>query len=96
MSNELLKDFDPEELAAQIKALMELNDGYASVSSIAGQVQLATPQVEEFLASSDNEFAKSLVHGEDGEDVYRLKTTFGALSDSWTAFRQLNAKKFGV
>jgi hypothetical protein len=76
-----------------IKRLLQQGSGYASLSFITRKTGLTAEDFHELLGKT-NQFKKSVIVTEDGDEVYRLNSTFGSLRDIWNAFCHLNAMKF--
>ena len=76
-----------------IKLLLEHGSGDASLSFITRKTGL-TPEDFHELICKTNQVKKSVIITENGDEVYRLNSSFGGLRDIWKAFCHLNAMKF--
>jgi hypothetical protein len=86
------KTYESAEIDA-IKRLLEHGSGYASLSFITHKTGLTAEDFYQLIRKT-NQFKKSVIITEDGDEVYRLNSTFGVLRDIWKAFCHLNAMKY--
>jgi hypothetical protein len=86
------KTYESAEIEA-IKRLLEQGCGYASLSFITRKTGLTAENFHQLIRKT-NQFKKSVIITEDGDEVYRLNSTFGGLRDIWKAFCYLNAIKY--
>jgi hypothetical protein len=86
------KTYESAEIDA-IKRLLEQGSGYASLSFITRKTGLTAEDFHQLIRKT-NQFKKSVIITEDGDEVYRLNSTFGGLRDILKAFCYLNAMKY--
>jgi len=77
-----------------VSGVLSRNSGYASLSSVAKETGLNVEELRAFFSTHAQKFRKSLIRGQNGEEVYLLNTPMSRLADLWKAFRDLNAKKY--
>lgn len=76
-----------------VRHLLEQSSGYSSVSFITRMTGLSSGEFQQ-LARKTNQFRKSFIITEQGDEVYRLNKPFGGIIDLWKVFRHINAMKF--
>ena len=85
----------------EIRSLMlfensEFGDTYWPISTLSEMMNLPVEVIEDVLRSYPEEFRKSFIRSEDGEDCYMINSRFAALKDLWASFRHLNYLKYIV
>lgn len=80
--------------AQVIKALEDKRWDYRTAEGISKAVYVKVDLVKEIL-ESDKRIRRSILKSKSGKKLYALRKRRSALRDFYTAFRAINAEKFG-
>lgn len=86
------KTFESAKLDA-VRLVLERGNGYASLSFITRETGLSVEDFRNIISETD-QFKKSFMVTNYGDEVYRLNRRFGELVDLWKTFAYLNYMKF--